>query len=100
MAARRRGGELLDVKPETLQGWIERGKVDSDHCELSSDAREELKRLRRDNAELEPADAGTFTARALNRSSDLSSAPLRSKEDRPGRLLLLAETSGTRRQVG
>ena len=25
LAARRRVGELLDVKPETLRGWIERG---------------------------------------------------------------------------
>ena len=27
--ARRRVGELLDVKPETLRGWIERVEVDA-----------------------------------------------------------------------
>ena len=29
LAARRRVGELLDIKPETLRGWIERAEIDA-----------------------------------------------------------------------
>jgi transposase len=29
LQARRRVGELLDVKPETLRGWVERAEIDA-----------------------------------------------------------------------
>ena len=29
LEARKRVGELLDVKPDTLRGWIERAEIDS-----------------------------------------------------------------------
>ena len=54
--ARRRVGGLLDVAPNTLGGWIERGEIDAgQRLGVSSDVAVELKQLRRENAELRRA---------------------------------------------
>jgi len=49
LAARRRVGELLDIKPETLRGWIERVEIDAGErpgVPSSVEARIKIKRPR------------------------------------------------------
>src|ERR671918_2994883 len=51
--ARRRVGELLDVKPETLRGWIERVEIDAgERPGVPSSVEARIKELERENAEL------------------------------------------------
>ena len=51
--SRRRVGELLDVNPETMRGWIEQIEVDTGRRSgVSSEVAVELQALRRENAEL------------------------------------------------
>ena len=56
LEARRRVGEVLDIKPETLRGWIEQRQVDAGErpgVPASTDKR--IKELERENAELRRA---------------------------------------------
>ena len=72
LTARKRVGELLDVKADTLRGWIERVEIDTGvRPGVSSDASEELKRLRRENAELRRANEILKTASAFFAAAEL-----------------------------
>jgi transposase-like protein len=75
LAARRHVGELLDINPETLRGWVEAeergaGKptgVDDGTGEYGA----ELARLRRENAELRRANEILKTASAFFAQAEL-----------------------------
>ena len=72
LQARRRVGELLDVKPETLRGWIERVEIDAGQrpgVPSSVDAR--IKELERENAELRRATEILKTASAFFAAAEL-----------------------------
>jgi transposase len=70
--ARRRVGELLDVKPETLRGWIERVEVDAGQRPgVPSDVEAKLKELQRENAELRRANEILKTASAFFAAAEL-----------------------------
>ena len=72
LAARKRVGELLDVKQDTMRGWIEQRRVDTgERPGVSTDASEELKRLRRENAELRRANEILKTASAFFAAAEL-----------------------------
>src|SRR6516164_2237733 len=62
--SRRRIGELLDVKPETLRGWVERAEIDAGS--RPGVTREENAELRRANEILKTASA-FFAAAELDR---------------------------------
>ena len=56
LQARRRVGELLDVKAETLRGWIERAEIDAgERPGVPSSVEARIKELERENAELRRA---------------------------------------------
>jgi transposase-like protein len=56
LEARKRVGELLDVKPDTLRGWIERVEVDAGQRPgVPSSVEARLKELQRENASGRPA---------------------------------------------
>ena len=70
--ARRRVGELLDIKPDTLRGWIERVEIDAGErpgIPSSVDAR--IKQLERENAELRRANEILKTASAFFAQAEL-----------------------------
>jgi transposase len=68
LQSRKRVGELLDVKAETLRGWIERVEVGTGvRAGTSTDVTGELTRLRRENAELRRANEILKTASAFPR---------------------------------
>jgi transposase len=70
--ARRRVGELLDIKSETLRGWIERVEIDAGQrpgVPTSVDAR--IKELERENAELRRANEILKTASAFFAQAEL-----------------------------
>ncbi len=72
LAARRRVGELLDIKSETLRGWIEREEVDAGRrpgVPGPVDAR--IKELERENAELRRANEILKTASAFFAQAEL-----------------------------
>ena len=72
LAARKRVGELLDIKPETMRGWIEQREVDAGHrpgVPSSVDAR--IKELERENAELRRANEILKTASAFFAQAEL-----------------------------
>jgi transposase-like protein len=70
--SRRRIGELLDVKPETLRGWVERAKIDAGgRPGLSGEDNAELVRLRQENAELRRANEILKTASAFFAAAEL-----------------------------
>jgi transposase-like protein len=72
LQSRRRVGELLDVKPETLRGWIERAEIDAGQrpgVPTSVDAR--IKELERENAELRRANEILKTASAFFAAAEL-----------------------------
>jgi transposase-like protein len=72
LAARRRVGELLDINPATLRNWIEREEIDSGvRPGVSSAESEELKSLRRENAELRRANEILKTASAFFAQAEL-----------------------------
>lgn len=65
LAARRHVGVLLEINPATLRNWIEQGEVDAgERPGLTTDASDELKRLRKENAELRRANEILKTASA------------------------------------
>ncbi len=72
LQARRRVGELLDVKPETLRGWIEREEIDAgERPGVPSSVDTELKSLQRENAELRRANEILKTASAFFAAAEL-----------------------------
>jgi transposase-like protein len=72
LQARRRVGELLDVKPDTLRGWIERVEIDAgERPGLPSAVEAQLKELQRENAELRRANEILKTASAFFAAAEL-----------------------------
>jgi transposase len=72
LAARRRVGELLDIKPETLRGWIEREEVDAgDRPGVPSKVEARLRELERENGELRRANEILKTASAFFAAAEL-----------------------------
>jgi transposase-like protein len=70
--ARRRVGELLDVKPETLRGWVERSEVESGaRPGTTVEENAEIARLRKENAELRRANEILKTASAFFAAAEL-----------------------------
>lgn len=70
--ARRRVGELLDVKPETLRGWIERVEIDAGQRPgVPSAVEARIKELERENAELRRANEILKTASAFFAAAEL-----------------------------
>jgi transposase len=72
LEARRRVGELLDVKPDTLRGWIEQREIDAGQrpgVPTSVEAR--IKELERENAELRRANEILKTASAFFAQAEL-----------------------------
>lgn len=64
LQARRHVGDLLDVNPATLRGWVERS-VDRSAAPVTVDVHEELKALRREVGELRRANEILRTASAF-----------------------------------
>ena len=72
LAARRRVGELLDIKPETLRGWIERVEIDAgERPGVPSNVEARLRELERENGELRRANEILKTASALFAAAEL-----------------------------
>jgi transposase len=72
LEARRRVGEVLDIKSETLRGWIEQRQVDAGQrpgVPSSTDAR--IKELEREVAELRRANEILKTASAFFAQAEL-----------------------------
>ena len=70
--ARRRVGELLDIKPDTLRGWIERVEIDAgDRPGIPSSVDARIKQLERENAELRRANEILKTASAFFAQAEL-----------------------------
>ncbi len=68
LEARRRVGELLDVSPDTLRGWIERKEIDAgERPGVPSAAEARMKELERENFELRRANEILKTASAFFR---------------------------------
>jgi transposase len=72
VAARRAVGSVLDINPSTLRNWIEREEIDiGTRPGVSSEVSEELKALRRENAELRRANEILKTASAFFAQAEL-----------------------------
>lgn len=72
LAARRRVGELLDVKPETLRGWVEQVEIDAGaRPGVSSATEARIRELEREVAELRRANEILKTASAFFASAEL-----------------------------
>jgi transposase-like protein len=72
LQARRRVGELLDVKPETLRGWVERAEIDAGQRPgVPSSVETRIKELERENAELRRANEILKTASAFFAAAEL-----------------------------
>jgi transposase len=72
LQARRRVGELLDVRPDTLRGWIERTEIDSGQRPgVTSEVAAEVQALRKENAELRRANEILKTASAFFAAAEL-----------------------------
>jgi transposase-like protein len=70
--SRRRIGELLDINPGTLRGWIERVEIDAGtRPGVTSEQNTELVRLRKENAELRRANEILKTASAFFTAAEL-----------------------------
>jgi transposase len=72
LQSRRRVGELLDVRPDTLRGWIERVDVDAGQRPgVPSSVEARIKELERENAELRRANEIVKTASAFFAQAEL-----------------------------
>lgn len=72
LQARRRVGELLDVKADTLRGWIERAEIDAGQRPgVPSAVEARIKQLERENAELRRANEILKTASAFFAAAEL-----------------------------
>jgi transposase-like protein len=72
LASRRRVGELVDVKPETLRGWVERAEIEAGTREgTTTDENAEIARLKKENSELRRANEILKTASAFFAAAEL-----------------------------
>jgi len=72
LQARKRVGELLDVAPATMRGWIERKEIDAGQRPgVPSDTEARVKELERENAELRRANEILKTASAFFAAAEL-----------------------------
>jgi transposase len=72
LQARRRVGELLDINPQTLRGWIERVEIDAgERPGVPTDVEARIKGLERENAELRRANEILKTASAFFAAAEL-----------------------------
>ena len=72
LQARKRVGELLDVAPATMRGWIERKEIDAGQRPGVPSATEaRVKELERENAELRRANEILKTASAFFAAAEL-----------------------------
>ena len=72
LQARRRVGELLDIQPPTLRGWIERVEIDAGQRPgVPSAIEARVKELERENAELRRANEILKTASAFFAAAEL-----------------------------
>jgi len=72
LQARKRVGELLDIKPDTLRGWIERVEIDAGvRPGVPSSVEARIKELERENAELRRANEILKTASAFFAQAEL-----------------------------
>ena len=72
LQARKRIGELLDVSPATMRGWIERKEIDTGQRPgVTTDVSAELKELRREVGELRRANEILKTASAFFAAAEL-----------------------------
>lgn len=72
LQARRQVGELLDVAPATLRGWIERTEVDSgERPGVTSETAARIKELEREVGELRRANEILRTASAFFAAAEL-----------------------------
>ena len=71
LAARRHVGQLLDINPATMRNWIERERPVGGAPDTGGVDVEEVKRLRRENAELRRANDILKTASAFFASAEL-----------------------------
>ncbi len=72
LQSRKRVGELLDVRPATMRGWIERVEVDAgERPGVPSVVESRIKELERENAELRRANEILKTASAFFAQAEL-----------------------------
>jgi transposase len=72
LQARKRVGELLDIKPETLRGWVERVEIDAGQRPgVPSSVEARIKELERENAQLRRANEILKTASAFFAAAEL-----------------------------
>jgi transposase len=72
LQSRKRVGELLDVRPETLRGWVERAEIDGGQRPgISSATEARIKELEREVAELRRANEILKTASAFFAQAEL-----------------------------
>jgi transposase-like protein len=72
LQARRRVGELIDVRHETLRGWVERVEIDAGaRPGISSATEARIKELEREVAELRRANEILKTASAFFAQAEL-----------------------------
>jgi transposase-like protein len=72
LQSRKRVGELIDVKADTLRGWIERLEIDAgDRAGVPSSVEARIKELERENAELRRANEILKTASAFFAQAEL-----------------------------
>jgi len=72
LQARRRVGELLDIQPATLRGWIERLEIDAGQRPgVATVVEARIRELERENAELHRANEILKTASAFFAQAEL-----------------------------
>ena len=72
LEARRQVGELLDINPSTLRHWLDREDIETGaRPGVTTEVAEELKTLRRENAELRRANDILKTASAFFAQAEL-----------------------------
>src|SRR5262249_13870425 len=72
LQSRKRVGELLDVSPDTMRGWIERVDIDAGQRPgVPSSVEARIKELERENAELRRANEILKTASAFFAAAEL-----------------------------
>jgi transposase-like protein len=72
LEARKRVGELLDVKPDTMRGWIEQREIGAGQRPgVPSAVEGRIKELERENAELRRANEILKTASAFFAQAEL-----------------------------